>query len=58
MIAGMPVSAWILLLVSVGLPLVIVLVFFTAHRKERRERRGAGAAAPGWRPFGEERADR
>lgn len=46
MIAGMPVSSWILLIVAVGLPLSIEIAFFSAHRKERRERK-KGAGAPG-----------
>jgi len=33
MIAGLPWTAWLLLLVSVGLGLVIVLVFNRTHRR-------------------------
>ena len=33
MIAGLPCTAWLLLLVSVGLGLSIVLVFYFTHRQ-------------------------
>ncbi len=33
MIAGLPWTAWLLLIVSVGLGLSIVLVFYRTHRR-------------------------
>ena len=33
MIAGLPWTAWLLLIVSVGLGLSIVLVFYVTHRR-------------------------
>ena len=33
MIAGLPWTAWLLLIVSVGLGLSVVLVFYLTHRR-------------------------
>ena len=38
MIAGLPWESWLLLLVSVLIPLAIVVTFFRVHRKERKAR--------------------
>ena len=37
MIAGLPVDTWLLLIVSVGLPLAIELKFFFTHRKAKQD---------------------
>ena len=36
MIAGLPFETWLLLILSVGLPLAIELKFFFTHRKGKQ----------------------
>jgi hypothetical protein len=36
MIAGLPVETWLLLILSVGLPLAIELKFFFTHREAKQ----------------------
>jgi hypothetical protein len=40
MIAGLPIEAWLLLILSVGIPLAIELKFFFTHRNEKRNGSG------------------
>ena len=36
MIAGLPIDAWILLVLSIGIPLAIEFKFFFTHRKKQK----------------------
>jgi len=38
MIAGMPFETWLLLILSVAVPLAIELKFFFTHRNEKQEK--------------------
>lgn len=40
MIAGLPIEAWLLLILSVGVPLAIELKFFFTHRNEKPKEPG------------------
>ena len=40
MIAGLPIEAWLLLIVSIGIPLAIELKFFFTHRKGKQKSDG------------------
>ena len=42
MILGLPVDAWVLLIVAVGLGLCLELVFIRARRRDRAASREAG----------------
>ena len=37
MIAGLPTEAWILLVLSIGVPLTIEFKFFFTHRNEKKQ---------------------
>lgn len=39
MIAGLPLTAWLLLIATIALPLAIVFAYFFNQRSERRRRR-------------------
>ena len=38
MIAGLPWTAWLLVIVAVGLGLTVELIFFLKHRNDRERR--------------------
>ena len=53
MIAGLPWESWLLLLGSVGVPLIIVITFVRVHRNERKSRLDGGLTGGGGPTAGE-----